>query len=260
MKKGILITAVFILMLSLVACGGNAPGGDEQEAGTTPEVTEPISPENEYCGTWEIASVEIEGTKFTAEEASAMGDNNLAGIKLVIKEDGKACLLENGTGEIVDWFITSDGIKIGVIECNMVDDLICIENNDVVMYFEKVSDEQTISVPEETQVPAISFDLIAGEAGEYGEYVTLNKGTEFENTFYAYYIPAGVYTVTNVGEYMSQVSVYDNEVHVTEEGWEEPSGVGDVELLDVGKSATMTIEDDQYVKIIEPAHFRFEAQ
>ncbi len=105
-----------------------------------------------------------------------------------------------------------------------------------------------------------TIDLVAGEAGEYGKPITFNKGTEFEETFYAYYIPAGVYTVTNVDDYMGQVSVYNNEIHVTEEGWEEPDGSGDVALLDVGESTTITIEDNQYVEIHEPNHFRFEAQ
>ena len=266
MRKGILIATAIMLILSLASCGGI-----EQEAGTTPEVAESISPEKEYCGTWEISSVEIEGSKFTADEVSAMGDDSLTGVGLVIKEGGKACLLENGTGDIVDWSITSNGIKIGVIECTIVDGLICIENNDIVMCFEKVSDEQTIPVPEktneltkptseETPTPAISFDLVAGEAGEYGKYVTFNEGTEFEETFYAYYIPAGVYTVTNVGEYVGQISVYSNGIHVTEEGWEEPAESGDVALLDVNESTTITIRENQYVEIHEPDHFRFEAQ
>ena len=81
-----------------------------------------------------------------------------------------------------------------------------------------------------------------------------------EETFYAYYIPAGVYTVTNVGEYMGQISVCSSEIHVTEEGWEEPAEVGDVALLDVNESATITIGENQYVKVPEPAHFMFEAQ
>ena len=100
-----------------------------------------------------------------------------------------------------------------------------------------------------------SFTLIAGEAGEYGQLITYNKGTEFEETFYAYYIPEGTYTVTNTGEYMNQISVYSNETVITEAGWEEAESTGDVKLLDVGESDTITVEEDQHIEIMEPAEF-----
>lgn len=34
------------------------------------------------------------------------------------------------------------------------------------------------------------FELVAGEQGEYGKMITYNKGTEFEENFYAFYVPA----------------------------------------------------------------------
>ena len=84
----------------------------------------------------------------------------------------------------------------------------------------------------------ISFTLVAGEKGEYGELFTINKGTEFEETYYVYRVPVGTYTVTNVGKYMNQFNVYGDEIHVTEEGWEEPAETFYVKVLDIGKSDT----------------------
>jgi len=102
----------------------------------------------------------------------------------------------------------------------------------------------------------LSFTLVAGEMGKYGKMITFNEGTEFELQRCAYYIPAGTYTVTNKGEYMSQVNVYSNEINITEEGWEEPA-TGEAQLIDVGKCATITISENQYVYITEPSTFKF---
>ena len=99
-----------------------------------------------------------------------------------------------------------------------------------------------------------------GEAGEYGKLVTYNKGTEFEETFYAYYVPAGTYTVTNKGEYMSQINVYSDETVINEDGWEEPKSTGTVKLLDVDKSETITIENGQHIEIAEPSVFELKQQ
>ena len=104
----------------------------------------------------------------------------------------------------------------------------------------------------------LSFELIAGEPGEYGELFTINKDTEFEETYYIYHVPVGTYTVTNSGEYMSQFNVYSDEIHVTEEGWEEPAEVFYVKLLKVDESDSVTIEEGQYIEIHEPANFTLE--
>lgn len=118
---------------------------------------------------------------------------------------------------------------------------------------------EATDVPEatETTEESLTIDLIAGEPGEYGELFTMNKGTEFEETFYIYRIPAGTYTVTNIGEYMNQFNVYSDEVHIVD-GWEEPAEVIYVKLLDVNESDTFTIEDGQYIEIHEPGRFIIE--
>ena len=105
---------------------------------------------------------------------------------------------------------------------------------------------------------AVTIELVAGEAGEYGELFTMNKGTEFEETYYIYRIPSGTYTVTNTGEYMNQFNVYSDEVVVNDSGWEEVSESFYVEVLDVGSSDTFTIADGQHIEIQEPAKFTLE--
>ena len=111
----------------------------------------------------------------------------------------------------------------------------------------------------ETDTP-LSFTLTAGEAGEYGELVTYNEGTEFEEVFYAYYVPEGTYTVTNYGKYMSQINVYSDEKVTTEEGWEEVKEVGDVKVLDVGASDTISVGAGMHIEIAEPSVFKLEKQ
>ncbi len=102
------------------------------------------------------------------------------------------------------------------------------------------------------------IELVAGEQGEYGTLITFNKGTEFEQTVIAYHIPAGEYTVTNIGEYMNQFNIYSDETHITDEGWEEPAEGIFVKLMDVGATEEFTIKDGQYIKIVEPGKFRIE--
>ena len=111
---------------------------------------------------------------------------------------------------------------------------------------------------DETPEAPLTFELIAGEAGEYGEMFTINKNTEFEETYYIYRIPAGTYTVTNTGEYMAQLSVYGNEIVVNDAGREEPATVHYVKALDVGASDTVTIPEDCFIEIHEPDKFTFE--
>ena len=121
-----------------------------------------------------------------------------------------------------------------------------------------VTTEATTEKTTEPTEEVLTIELIAGELGEYGEIRTFNEGTECEETQYIYHIPAGTYTVTNVGEYMNQFNVYSDEVHIVD-GWEEPAD-GFAILLDVGESSTFTIEDNQYIEIHPPGKFLIESE
>ena len=106
----------------------------------------------------------------------------------------------------------------------------------------------------------LTFTIIAGEEGEYGALHTTDLGTEFEDTYYIYLVPLGRYKVTNTGEYMSQISVYSNTAHVTDEGLEEVDNVYDLKLLDVGRSDYITVVEDSHLYLREPAVFELELQ
>lgn len=102
-----------------------------------------------------------------------------------------------------------------------------------------------------------SFTIRAGEFGDYGSEMTLNKGTEFEETQIIYRIPVGTYTITNVGENTGMVSIYSEEIRVSEAGWEEPAVVYGVFLLKVGESVTIVVGEKQYLEIHQPCVFEF---
>lgn len=99
----------------------------------------------------------------------------------------------------------------------------------------------------------LEFELVAGEQGDYGKMISYNKGTEFEENFYAYYIPYGSYKITNVGDYMTQVNVYSDETVITDAGWEEVAD-GSVKLIDVDASEEMTVPKGYHIEINEPSH------
>ena len=152
------------------------------------------------------------------------------------------------------WFITIVGIVLlsAIFGSNEEENKPTTETPSVVETTENEVAEET------KQEEKLVIELVAGEQGEYGTPITFNKGTEFEETVIGYHIPAGEYTATNIGEYMDQFNIYSDEIHKTEEGWEEPAEGVFVKLIDVGASEDFTIEDGQYIKIVEPAKFKIE--
>ena len=98
--------------------------------------------------------------------------------------------------------------------------------------------------------------LVAGEQGDYGELITLNAGTEFEETYYVYRLPAGTYKVKNTGNYTGQFNVY-GDTPEKEGEWEVLPMVGiEPILLDVGAESTVTISEHQVIEIHEPDIFQ----
>lgn len=100
----------------------------------------------------------------------------------------------------------------------------------------------------------VVIELIAGEQGEYGSMITMSEGTDMEESFYVYYVPAGTYEVTNKGEYMTQISVYEGFSENTETGYDEYTSTGDIVLLDTEKTDTIKIPEGWFIEIQEPAH------
>ena len=106
----------------------------------------------------------------------------------------------------------------------------------------------------------ISFEIVAGEAGDYGEKLIFNKGTEFEQERWYYSIPIGTYKITNIGEYMAPLMIYVDEININEDGWEEPVIAQEGQMLKINQETTVTLEEGQVIYIQEPAVFSFEMQ
>lgn len=118
---------------------------------------------------------------------------------------------------------------------------------------------QTEETTEPTETPADSeesstIELIAGEQGEYGKEITMSEGTDMEESFYVYYLPVGTYEVTNIGEFMTQVSVYEGFAKNEESGYDEYTASGDILMLDAEQSDTLEIPDGWFIEIQEPTH------
>lgn len=98
------------------------------------------------------------------------------------------------------------------------------------------------------------IELIAGEQGEYGKMITMSAGTDMEESFYVYYVPAGTYEVTNNGKYMTQVNVYEGFARNEETGYDEYTNTGDIKLIDSGATAAIEVPEGWFIEIHEPAH------
>lgn len=118
--------------------------------------------------------------------------------------------------------------------------------------------ETSAETTSEANFALITFELVAGEQGEYGKMISRNKDTEFEDNRMAYFVPYGTYKITNIGKYLTQVNVYSDETVITEAGWEEIADSVCNDVLDVGASLTVTIPKNYHVEIGEPTHILME--
>lgn len=134
-----------------------------------------------------------------------------------------------------------------------------VENPITIEVSELFDDEPILTVnisPKDISVKASTIELIAGELGEYGKELTYNANTEFAETIIAYYVPVKSYTITNVGEYPTQINLCHNETKIVD-GWQEPKNIY-VETLDVGESIDWYVLDDYHFEIAEPTHITLE--
>lgn len=106
----------------------------------------------------------------------------------------------------------------------------------------------------ETKVKADSIEIVAGEMGEYGKEVTMSKGTDQEEKLIVYYVPAGKYTVKNLGNKPTQVSVYEGFAKNAETGYDEYTNTGSAVLVDKGKEAEIEVPDGWFIEVQKPTH------
>lgn len=100
----------------------------------------------------------------------------------------------------------------------------------------------------------LSFTISADAPGEYGRETVLNAGTEDEYHYYAFYIPAGDYRVTNSSKGAVQVSFCDEGIYTRDDGMEEliPAEQKPIVVM-AGENATFHINDGQYIKLSDGA-------
>ncbi len=116
-----------------------------------------------------------------------------------------------------------------------------------------ISAETTVKQEETTESKEI-IELIAGQIGEYGKEIIMGEGTEFEEHLVVYYLPAGKYTVKNLGQYMTQVTVYKGFERNPDTGYDEYTDSGDVILINPGEEGAIEVPDGWFIEIHEPTH------
>lgn len=89
-----------------------------------------------------------------------------------------------------------------------------IENKGVSAIKNDINEKDAVT-KEENIIMSLSTSL--GDLEPYKKEMTLNDGY----TFNGYFLPKGKYKVTNYSGYAEQITIYKNEIHVTEEGYEE---------------------------------------
>ena len=125
---------------------------------------------------------------------------------------------------------------------------------------EKEDDEKTVdkndesSNSEEIEDANESFELVAGELGEYGKRISLSEGTDMEEDIIVYYVPEGTYEVKNLGEYRTQVSVYGGYTKNNETGYDEYTETGSVVVLNPDSTDTIEVPNGWFIEIAEPTH------
>lgn len=121
--------------------------------------------------------------------------------------------------------------------------------------------------PTETQTAAPTkepFEIILRypELGEYGVYYTFNENVKKaeesdKNTVIQCFVPAGVYTVTNIDcSPWTFVYTYSKKTVITDAGWEEPADGWVSSMLKPGESCEVTIPEGWYIELLENDHFK----
>lgn len=94
-----------------------------------------------------------------------------------------------------------------------------------------------------------TIEIIDGEKGEYGKEITMSAGTDLEEKLIVYYVPAGKYIVKNLGNYRTQVSVYEGFEKNSETGYDEYTNTGNIVVLDVNGKDEIEVPDGWFIEI-----------
>lgn len=99
---------------------------------------------------------------------------------------------------------------------------------------------------------ADTITLTAGELGDYGKEIVMNEGTDSPENLVVYYIPAGDYTVKNVGEHPTTVYVYEGFKRDESTGYDDYTDGNSTPMIEVGETADLNVPDGWFIEIHEP--------
>ncbi|HFI0272286.1 TPA: hypothetical protein ACGO2R_000128 [Streptococcus suis] len=104
-----------------------------------------------------------------------------------------------------------------------------------------------------------SFILTAGDIGQYGKKIVMNEGTDMPEELVVFYLPSGDYQVKNVGNFPSQLNVYEGFKRDETTGYDDYTN-GQSILLKVDETGTINIPEGWFVEIHEPSQFELVKQ
>ena len=172
MKKVISVCCVIALCLFICACSNN---NDIPTAVVPTDV--PVVPTDysnilhpdQFSGTWQATGIVADGVSLSIAELNTLGVHNIDNFYVTIKNGGKAFLSSNG--EFIDWSISDNVLILGEVKCSFEDGIISIEDDNIILKLEKISDSQEIVVPETYPSPVIdeAQNTVSGLRPEFKE-------------------------------------------------------------------------------------------
>lgn len=118
----------------------------------------------------------------------------------------------------------------------------------------------TTDTSKDTTDTATVIELVAGEKGDYGKEIVMSEGTDLEEHLIVYYVPGGKYTVKNLGDYRTQINVYEGIAKNAETGYDEYTNTGNIVMLDAGAEDDLEVPDGWFIELHEPDHISLTAK
>lgn len=92
--------------------------------------------------------------------------------------------------------------------------------------------------------------IYGGKENDYSEVIIYNAGTSDEVKKTGYFLPPGVYTITNIKDNFVQVNVYSRATKIVD-GFEEAEDVSFVKLLKERESVDVTISEGYFLYLAD---------
>lgn len=153
-KKWKWIIIAIVVMLCFCSCTGKRTKPAKTEstlpAATQTEPTETTQAGEEtrdaafYSGTWTVTGVNVNGVDISADQAIALGAEQLKDVRMILTSDGVIYLEMNGDSVSDHWTVTDNGIQAGTAAVPFEDGRLAFTSNKDLLYFEKQSDDQTL--------------------------------------------------------------------------------------------------------------------